>query len=670
MNRNYLLALTAMILTAGLELSAQRCVNGFAGAYPCEMVDQISELPLGLFEAQNANDIWGWTNPETGREFVAFCLFNKTAFIDITTPEHPLYLGFLPTHTNGSLWRDVKVIDGWAFIVAEASGHGMQVFNMRRLEALSAAEIPVVFDSDAHYPNWGNAHNIAVDEESGYAYGVGTNTFAGGLHVVDVNNPLDPVYAGSSEEDGYTHDAQIVVYHGPDETYQGRQMCFASNEDAMTIFDVTDKTNIVLISTTDYENVGYAHQNWLTEDHRYMLSNDETDELTFGNTTRTIVWDLLDLENPQVIGYADLGTPSIDHNLYIRDNLVYQSNYTSGLRVLGLDQISDGELEPFGFFDVTPNTNTLQFSGTWSNYPYFESGVVPTTNMYAGIHFLKPRLHELSTKTVKVCGESIAGVGITINRPLPNTLNYAVEMPSVSGLSHQLLFSQTDGAPAQNSVIFQGLNGVAPGYYSGLVKVTDESREINMPFVLVKDVPNATAPVLSAPINGEVLPSQLVEFTFGDDFPGYARLQVALDSEFQEMVFETTHYSAATTIEAVMPFMQTAYFWRLIKPTGCGDDIISETGAFSIDFVNSTNPLERDEVFSIYPNPVADQLFISFSDQQIEFIDVFDITGRKVAQWNVQNSGGMLNTDVSRFAPGVYIAVAAGSGKGQKFIKR
>jgi choice-of-anchor B domain-containing protein len=660
-----------MIFTAGLELSAQRCLNGFAGAYPCEMVDQISELPLGLFEAQNANDIWGWTNPETGREFVAFGLFNKTAFIDITTPEHPLYLGFLPTHTNGSLWRDVKVIDGWAFIVAEASGHGMQVFNMRRLEALSAAEIPVVFDSDAHYPNWGNAHNIAVDEESGYAYGVGTNTFAGGLHVVDVNNPLDPVYAGSSEEDGYTHDAQIVVYHGPNETYQGRQMCFASNEDAMTIFDVTDKTNIVLISTTDYDNVGYAHQNWLTEDHRYMLSNDETDELTFGNTTRTIVWDLLDLENPQVIGYADLGTPSIDHNLYIRDNLVYQSNYTSGLRVLGLDQISEGELEPFGFFDVTPNTNTLQFSGTWSNYPYFESGVVPTTNMYAGIHFLKPRLHELSTKTVKVCGESSAGLGITINRPLPNTLNYAVEMSSVSGLSHQLLFSQTDGAPAQNSVIFQGLNGVAPGYYSGVVKVTDETREINMPFVLVKDVPNATAPVLTAPINGEVLPSQLVEFTFDDDFPGYARLQVALDSEFQEMVFETTHYSAATTIEAVMPFMQTAYFWRLIKPTGCGDDIISETGSFSIDFVNSTNPLERDdEVFSIYPNPVADQLFVSFSNQQIEFIDVFDITGRKVAQWNVQNSGGMLNTDVSGFAPGVYIVVAAGTGKGQKFIKR
>jgi choice-of-anchor B domain-containing protein len=668
MKRIYLLAAMATTFGTVFQLNAQRCADGFAGAYPCDMVDQISEMPLSLFEAQNANDIWGWTNPETGREFVAFGLFNKTAFIDITTPEYPLYLGYLPTHTNGSLWRDVKVIDGWAFIVAEATGHGMQIFDMRRLEALSASEVPVVFDSDAHYPNWGNAHNIAVDEESGYAYGVGTNTFAGGLHVVDVNDPLNPVYAGSSEEDGYTHDAQIVVYNGPDQTYQGRQLCFASNEDAMTIFDVTDKTDIVLISTTDYENVGYAHQNWLTEDHRYLLSNDETDELTFGNTTRTIVWDLADLENPLVIGYADLGTTSIDHNLYIQDNLVYQSNYTSGLRILGLDRIAEGELEPFGFFDVSPNTDILQFSGTWSNYPYFESGIVPTTNMYAGIHFLKPRLNELSTTIVKVCGSGFAGLGITINRPLPNTLNYVVEMSGAQSISNQLLFPQTDGAPAQNSVIFQGLNGVDPGYYPGYVQVTDDVRDIRMPFVLVKDVPGGEAPVLTSPVDDVVLPSQLVDFSFTDDFPGYAHLQVALDASFEEIVFETTHYSTATIIQAVMPYMQTAYFWRLIKPTGCGDDLVSETGSFSIDFVNSTGPIEKEASFTLYPNPATDQLFVAFTERELEFIDVFDITGRKVAQWNVKNVAGALSVDVSGFAPGVYIATSGG--KGQKFIKR
>jgi hypothetical protein len=168
-----------------------------------------------------------------------------------------------------------------------------------------------------------------------------------------------------------------------------------------------------------------------------------------------------------------------------------------------------------------------------------------------------------------------------------------------------------------------------------------------MPFVLVKDVPGGEAPVLTSPVDDVVLPSQLVDFSFTDDFPGYAHLQVALDASFEEIVFETTHYSTATIIQAVMPYMQTAYFWRLIKPTG---------------------PIEKEASFTLYPNPATDQLFVAFTERELEFIDVFDITGRKVAQWNVKNVAGALSVDVSGFAPGVYIATSGG--KGQKFIKR
>jgi hypothetical protein len=402
-----------------------------------------------------------------------------------------------------------------------------------------------------------------------------------------------------------------------------------------------------------------------------MLSNDETDELNFGNTTHTILWDLLDLDEPVVIGYYDLGTTSIDHNLYVRDNLVYQSNYTSGLRIQGIDGIADGELDDFGYFDVSPSSSALQFSGTWSNYPYFESGVVPTTNMYSGIHFLKPRLQELSTPIVKVCGEAIAGVNILINRPIPGTVTYALEMSQVPGSGAQLLLSETDGTPANNSVLFQGLGSADPGYYPGEVQATDGIRDIRLPFVLVKDVADGSAPELSAPINDVVLPSQLVNFTFDDDFPGYARLQVALDSNFDEIVFETIQYSNATNIEAVMPFMQTAYFWRIIKPTGCGDDLISETGSFSIDFVNSISDFQPGEMFSIYPNPASDQLFVSVKDRSIRWVDVYDIAGRKLARWNLEASGGVAQIVVSGFAPGVYIiAPEGGMASGQKFIKR
>ena len=62
-----------------------------------------------------------------------------------------------------------------------------------------------------------------------------------------------------------------MVYAGPDARYTGRQICFGSNTDTLTIIDVTDKNNIVQVSRTSYAGVGYTHQGWLTADQRYFF---------------------------------------------------------------------------------------------------------------------------------------------------------------------------------------------------------------------------------------------------------------------------------------------------------------------------------------------------------------------------------------------------------------
>ncbi len=647
---------------------SQPCVDGFSGDYPCDKIDQMSMMPLSMFFSQNANDVWGWTNPATGREFVAFGLADKTAFVDITSPAYPLYIGYLPTATIPSLWRDMKVIDGYVFVGAEATNHGLQVFDMRRLENVSAADAPFEFDEDATYTGFGNSHNIVADEASGFIYAVGTSTFSGGLHIVDVNDPLDPSYAGSSDEDGYTHDAQVVVYQGPDVAYQGQQICFASNGDAMTIFDVTDKNNVNLIATESYDLVGYTHQSWLTEDHRYLLTGDETDEQNFGITTRTIIWDVQDLDNPVVIGYHDHGTNSIDHNLYIKENLVYLSNYTAGLHIVDLNDVAEGELNPFGYFDVIPANDNAQFVGSWSNYPYFESGVVPTTSMYAGLHMLKPQLFTLS-EVIKVCdGSTSAGATINIEMPIDGMVNFALEMQVPSGMSASVLFSEIDGTPAQNQLVFQGLTNVEPGYYPGEVIITYGDKVVRRPFVLILDAPNDAIPELLAPIDGAAWPTQNVSFTYSDAYAGYALLQVALDENFDEIVYEAAHYSAVPVINAVVPFDETTYYWRLIKPDGCDDDIISATQTFIIDEVSSTRSASQD-LFSLHPNPATDFVFISVNEPGIKILDVYDISGRKVAQWNMQQADAG-QFDLNGFTPGMYIVKAQGAGKGQKFIKR
>ena len=325
------------------------------------------------------------------------------AFISLEDPERPVYLGQL-LRTNGapvSIWRDVKVYADHAFIVADGAGdHGVQVFDLRQLRDVQGP--PVTFQETTVYGGIASAHNIVINEESGFAYTVGNRaggeTCGGGLHMIDIHDPTNPTFAGcfadpstGHEGTGYTHDAQCIMYAGPDEDYQGREICLGSNETAFSIADVTDKENPLAISRAVYPNVGYVHQGWISEDHRYFFIDDEFDELAgFIARTRTLVWDIADLDDP-VLVKEHLGvTISTDHNLYVRGHLMYQSNYLSGLRILDVSNPADPR--EVGFFDTVPLTDQPGFDGgSWSNYPFFESGVIVFTSREEGLFVVRSR---------------------------------------------------------------------------------------------------------------------------------------------------------------------------------------------------------------------------------------------------------------------------------------
>ena len=295
--RHLLSALTLGFAVAAPSLAQSLCVDGLAaGLYPCQNVDLLATLGTNQVGGGDMNDIWGWTDPLDGKEYVLLGRTTGTAFIDISDPANPIYLGNLNTETTSSLWRDIKVYNNHAFIVSEAGGHGMQVFDLTRLRNVSNP--PINFTTDALYPGFGNAHNIVINEESGRAYGVGTNTASGGLHIVDISNPLNPTILGTFAEDGYTHDAQVVNYIGDDPQYQGREIAFACNENTVTIVDVTDPTDATLIAAEGYSGSAYTHQGWLTEDHKYFVVGDELDEQNFGVNTKTYFFNVEDLDNP------------------------------------------------------------------------------------------------------------------------------------------------------------------------------------------------------------------------------------------------------------------------------------------------------------------------------------------------------------------------------------
>jgi choice-of-anchor B domain-containing protein len=395
---------SAFFLFSSLGIVAQTpCVNGMAGPYPCENINLLSFVENGDLGGGSMNDIWGWVDPLDSAEYVLLGRTNGTSFLDITDPVNPIYLGDLPTATLNSTWRDIKVYNNYAFIVSEAGQHGMQIFDLTNLRDIISP--PLLFEEDAHYSGWGNAHNIVINESTGRAYGVGTNTFSGGLHIVDISDPLNPTLIGDFSEDGYTHDAQVVNYSGPDTNFQGKEIAFACNENTVTVVDVTDASNTGLISSTGYPGSSYTHQGWLTEDHRYFLSNDELDEQGSGINTTTFIWDMLDLSAPLIIGTFVSSTSAIDHNLYTHNGYVYQSNYTAGLRILDTENIADAILEEVAYFDVYPSSNSAQFDGTWSNYPYFPSGVIAVSHIGEGLFLLglSGELSDLGCTDIESC---------------------------------------------------------------------------------------------------------------------------------------------------------------------------------------------------------------------------------------------------------------------------
>jgi choice-of-anchor B domain-containing protein len=320
-------------------------------------------------------------------------------------------LGNLPktAGSRGNSWRDIKVYSNHAFIVADgARDHGIQIFDLTKLRNVRNA--PVTFEEDAHYEGFASAHNIVINEETGFAYAVGVNsggeTCGGGLHMIDIRTPTEPTFAGcfadtntGNNRTGYSHDAMCVVYNGPDTEHVGKEICFGSNESALSIADVSDKENTVPISSATYPNVAYAHQGWITDDHKYFFMNDEGDESVSVQAgqpmegTRTLVWDIADLDDPIMVKEHFGETFTIDHNLYIKGNLMYQSNYVSGLRIL---DISDPENpREVGFLDTVPWSEEVEFDGSWSNYPFFASGTLVVASGKEGVFFLKYNPREL-----------------------------------------------------------------------------------------------------------------------------------------------------------------------------------------------------------------------------------------------------------------------------------
>jgi choice-of-anchor B domain-containing protein len=439
--------------------------TGMAGIYPCNNYDFLSRTPVSTLATTAGNpvgsDIWGWTDPLDGKEYAMLGMSNSTAFVDITDPVNPVFLGRIESAAGNNVWRDVKVYNNHAFIVADGVGaHGMQVFDLTTLRDGVDPDLTYNGSQVLQYTGDGGAgdlvlgscHNIVINETEGVAYLVGCNSANGGGPIfLDITDPNNPSTLGDYTTGGYSHDAQVITYNGPDSDYTGQQIYIGSNGNSnkVVILDVTDKANIIAINEFSYPQISYAHQGWFTEDQRYFILGDETDEQDFGIQTKTLVFDFNDLDadfsDPALLNTYTGPTNAVDHNGYVKGDEFFLANYSAGLRVLDVPTLTspNNANAEIGYFDTFPSNNNASFGGAWSIYPYFASGNIIISDRQSGLIIVR-KSNTLSVPEFENTNFSLSPNPTASSTVIKAPKNKTIHTVSVYNILGQNIFTKND----------------------------------------------------------------------------------------------------------------------------------------------------------------------------------------------------------------------------------
>ncbi|MDE0419496.1 MAG: choice-of-anchor B family protein [Gammaproteobacteria bacterium] len=411
------------------------CIANSAGAYPCDNVDLLSHVALSDLSSKPgvAADIWGFVDLNTEREYALLGVENGLAVIDVSDPTAPFEVGTVPGSVSD--WRDVKITQRYddaahrwrtyAYVSTEYGG---------RLVVVDLTELPNRVRLGRRSDT--SAHNVYVSNVD-YTTGVpldesrtppllqvlGSAFNRGAFRSFDTSDPLNLVEVAVSPR-GYSHDAtsMLVVDDRTSACKTDTEACevlLDFNESHIEIWDFSDQHAPKLLSSTTYENAGYVHSGWWTEDGRYLFVHDEFDESDADLDTTVRVFDLADLTDPRLVKVWTGPTAAIDHNGYVRGNRYFMSNYTRGLTILDITDPADPSA--VGFFDTHPSSDNASFSGAWGAYPFLPSGNVLVSDFSGGLFVLADRTRSSEGVRIGFAARSFGGeegdeVAVTVER--------------------------------------------------------------------------------------------------------------------------------------------------------------------------------------------------------------------------------------------------------------
>ncbi len=319
-------------------------------------------LLTALHNHSSYGDIWGYTDPGTGREYALICARDEgLGIVDINGPE-AVEVGFAPSVTPGVDSKDVKVYDHYAILINENAP--AQIIDIA--DPANPVQVSTIHIGTAN--TQGGAHNAFVDGHFLYTMG---NHNVGGLIIYDLIDPVNPVKVGEFQP-YYYHD----IYMRNDTVYAAA--IFGQGVD---IINAADKANLTLIKNFNYTGSG-AHNIWVTDDGSFVFVGDEIGSA--GNWAR--IFDVRNLNSIRQVANYVVNPAGVIHNFYGRGNLLYVAYYTEGARVVDIS--NPATPVEVAYYD-TYQPASGKFEGAWSVYPYFASGKIIVSDMNTGLYVLK-----------------------------------------------------------------------------------------------------------------------------------------------------------------------------------------------------------------------------------------------------------------------------------------
>jgi choice-of-anchor B domain-containing protein len=443
-------------------LSREPAVTNTTDAtFPSRNVTLLTWMPLNSFAGftagANGADCWGYTSP-SGREYALMGLSWGNGIVEVTNPASPTIVATIPGSVD-VLWRDITVIGTYAYAVSDSAGVGIQVMDLSQIDN-GVVTLVRNYQQGGH----STTHSMLSNPASGYLYLCGGNAANGGMIPANTNqDPTFPTFTGPGWTTRYVHEAFITSYTSG--AYAGREIAFlftgGSSTGSISIVDVTNKAAPVNMSTIVYPGRNYSHQGWISNDKKYLYHNDEIDgpnQTSAVPRMLTRVFDVSDLANPRLVTAFTNGLPSVDHNEYVHGRYLYQSNYTTGLRVWDMyDALRPVEV---AYLDTRPDDNGTGYNGAWGNYPYFASGTVLVSDIERGLFIAKLSLLEFTP---------IAPLPTVLTPGQATPINISLAQLNAQFASAELLVS-VNGAPAASSpMTLQGgvLSGQIPALACG-----------------------------------------------------------------------------------------------------------------------------------------------------------------------------------------------------------